>query len=793
MNLIKLCTKKLGPAILLSFFVLSLLHPVSVGAEEDQLLTTANSLLKKGVPGYRSLEAGYRGLEAGYDALNDFNPVSRFTDSIFAEARKKAVLILEDSVKWTAAASLSVSALGLGLSGKLFDFVLDFTVFDLTKTFELFKDFIDGGWVFFRDISNILFIFLILVAAIKIIIGGNLYGQKKILGKIIIVALLMNFSLFFTKLVIDVSNVATVGIYNAFVEDSLGSGGGEIEISEAVMGYLRVVSLYNLKSGAGSEARDMFDGGNLSQWIALAVFGNIIMWITMFVFLSASVMFITRLIVFLIAMLLSPVAFISTLLPSGSSFFKKWQEQLTKSALYGPSFFILLYITFLFSSKAFDSGSDNVIEGVNLGAGSFSAIVASAAPDPATIALVLNYVMVVFFLFITIFYSGKISSSGAGGLKSLTGLGTRGAGGLVFGGAARLGRNTFGRAGNRLANSNFVKNREGGGFVGRNFGAALRNVGDYTAKASFDGRNAGISKLLKDVDLGKNKEGDKGYANKLKEITKKTEERDKRISAPSEKELEAKRIVSASEDLSKADKKVADAEKNTQSKERAVRDAIAAYMEMSDELLQLKRAEASGIASAPDTAGKMVNIDDAIASYEKYFANASGTIGQARQTQAQAAKEEESAKNDRESLSTNKYVDIVKNSNAEFLKEQSKLADAADERSTRFMNKLTQQGSLVNRLADKIVGDGGGTGKSHWARKAAALPLRAVAGKGRENAQLAYYDKKMKASSKESKNKKIIQEILGNDEDKSKDSQSSSSSNTPPTPPTPSTPPRPSS
>ena len=73
--------------------------------------------------------------------------------------------------------------------------------------------FINIGWAVVRDFSNIFFILVLLYVAIQTILGIG-HDTKKIIVNVIIMALLINFSMFFTKVVIDSSNILALVFYN---------------------------------------------------------------------------------------------------------------------------------------------------------------------------------------------------------------------------------------------------------------------------------------------------------------------------------------------------------------------------------------------------------------------------------------------------------------------------------------------------------------------------------------------------------------------------------------------------
>lgn len=75
-------------------------------------------------------------------------------------------------------------------------------------------NFLPGAWRIVRDFSNIFFILILLYIAIKMILGLGGAEIKKMIVQVVIVALLINFSMFFTQVVIDSSNILALIFYN---------------------------------------------------------------------------------------------------------------------------------------------------------------------------------------------------------------------------------------------------------------------------------------------------------------------------------------------------------------------------------------------------------------------------------------------------------------------------------------------------------------------------------------------------------------------------------------------------
>ena len=102
------------------------------------------------------------------------------------------------------------SAQILTLGGLIFDLMLGFSLSHAV----LNAPFAQNGWAVTRDLANMLFIFILLFIAIATILQISSYGAKSLLARLVIIALLLNFSLFITRVVVDVSNVTARLFYN---------------------------------------------------------------------------------------------------------------------------------------------------------------------------------------------------------------------------------------------------------------------------------------------------------------------------------------------------------------------------------------------------------------------------------------------------------------------------------------------------------------------------------------------------------------------------------------------------
>ena len=121
----------------------------------------------------------------------------------------------------------------LGIAGLILNGILKISVTDLSTRLSISS--IETTWRVLRDLANMSFIFILLYEGIRMILGLEGSNVKKVLSGIIIAAILINFSLFATKVVIDASNIITLGFYNSIVS----AGDTSTGLSGMLMNVLR--------------------------------------------------------------------------------------------------------------------------------------------------------------------------------------------------------------------------------------------------------------------------------------------------------------------------------------------------------------------------------------------------------------------------------------------------------------------------------------------------------------------------------------------------------------------------
>ncbi len=432
----------------------------------------------------------------------------------FVGAETSPSIFSIDSIKLAIAnIILGLAATILGLAGTLFNFVISYTL--------NFKEVIENvgvvniGWEIMRDLSNMAFIFILLAISIATILGIEKYNAKTLLKQVIIVALFINFSLFITNVIIDTANVFTVGFYNAITED-VGSGGTGNQAWDKGISNIFAQSL-NLET---VYAKATLEKKPVENILTMAFMGSIFLLVTAFVFFAAAILFMKRMIFLMFLMILSPFAFLGSILPATQSHAKNWWKTLFTEAFYAPIFMMFIYIVARgITSEAYqntigakNTGFDNIVTGTSGSGVSF---------------VIFNFILIIGLMIASIVSASKLGATGAKGMmgmgKGLKEWGTgrikagagAGAGAATFGATGRLGRRVIGGVASKTAD--WAKDKE---FATNSIGKFGVDKVRKLADASFDVRN--IPKVGKALGLGTGIKG--GYKTKVIEQEKKRKE-----------------------------------------------------------------------------------------------------------------------------------------------------------------------------------------------------------------------------------------------------------------------------
>ncbi len=288
----------------------------------------------------------------------------------------------------------------LWVAGHLFNYALNLTlskdIFGLTV--------IGTGWEVSRDLVNIFFIFILLYIAIATILQIAGYGIKDLLVKVIIIALLVNFSLVITKVVIDASNILAMEFYSQMGKD----------ISATMMKGLNLATIYDGKKLKDPETGE--DKISALTVIIVGLGGAALMLVTTFVFLAATALFAIRTVYLLFLMILSPLAFMAMILPSTKKYASQWWEKLFSQAFFAPAFMFMIYLVvkiisddgFKASISAGSAGSTGIVVDASA---SLSATMSSK--DAGALGVLVHFIILIGLMIGSLIVASKMGAVGA--------------------------------------------------------------------------------------------------------------------------------------------------------------------------------------------------------------------------------------------------------------------------------------------------------------------------------------------------------------------------------------------
>lgn len=224
--------------------------------------------------------------------------------------------------------------------------IIQFSIVEMSQQVNTISA-INIGWEAFRDIANLTFIFIILFIAIGLIIGNETYNTRSVMVRLIIVALLINFSLFFTKVVIDSSNILAIEFYKKTgIEEARAADSG---FAGMLMGVTNVGSIYSLEAGGVTNLSGVTGdriAGVLTkptEFFVMLIMSAVFLLVLTFVFIAMGVLLLSRFVMLIFLMVASPLAFAAYILPSTASWTRQWWNNLIKNAFFAPAFFILMW------------------------------------------------------------------------------------------------------------------------------------------------------------------------------------------------------------------------------------------------------------------------------------------------------------------------------------------------------------------------------------------------------------------------------------------------------------------
>jgi len=310
----------------------------------------------------------------------------------------------------------------LTVAGTVFNWVVIRTVFQFGTYFGTSEGMLTA-WGIMRDIANIGLLFGFIFMGVLLILnvdgGGHGHGggmsAKKAIPRLIIFAVLLNFSLFASQAVIDISNAfsasfATLAGDQCDTVTSSGegaTGGQDVEscvnegISGNIMAAAGLTKLFSIDA-MGSGFNNLVD--QPYQYTISLIMLSIFVLVTAMVLLAGAIMLIIRVVILSLLMVTSPIGFAGMVIPKLEGIANMWWSKLISQSFFAPVYLLLIFI------------SIKLTEGLMQGNASLAdAMIANQGNTVAgNMQVVMVFLIVIGFMIASLMAASKMGAMGAG-------------------------------------------------------------------------------------------------------------------------------------------------------------------------------------------------------------------------------------------------------------------------------------------------------------------------------------------------------------------------------------------
>jgi hypothetical protein len=326
-----------------------------------------------------------------------------------------------DTLAYLAYLVMSLVGWILGKVGIILNWIIVITVFEFGAYFGNSNGMLIA-WGILRDIGNLLVLFGFIYAGIMMILDLHSFDARKTIPRLIIFAVLLNFSLFASELVVDASNVLAAAIYKQAGNNSInGCTGGNLTACGTGSNGDQVTAV----GIAGMIMQDSYTGSSLhpkkldppldkgkDNRVMIYTGTTILFSVVIMIMLAAIVMFFTRAVTLTILLVTSPIGFAGMAIPQLEGRAREWWHKLIANAFFAPVFLLIILIGL------------KIIEGINgtiTGNGQISGSLADALSSNSSGAGV-GTIFFVFGIVVAFFMAALVfaKNSGAAGATLAT-------------------------------------------------------------------------------------------------------------------------------------------------------------------------------------------------------------------------------------------------------------------------------------------------------------------------------------------------------------------------------------
>ncbi len=209
---------------------------------------------------------------------------------------------------------------------------------------NLRNDLVLAGWRFTTGLTNLLLIIIFVAIALTYILKIETFAAKKALPRLIIVALLINFSLVFVGIFVDIAQITLNSIINALGGNIFSTVALPLALMQLpfLLIFILVFVVYTavaLIPPANVAASYLLAAGVTIAFftgpLMLVTFLGIVTYVLASVFFSVFMFFLFRLAMIWILAIFAPLAFACWILPQTQKYWQKWLNALIEWLTFG--------------------------------------------------------------------------------------------------------------------------------------------------------------------------------------------------------------------------------------------------------------------------------------------------------------------------------------------------------------------------------------------------------------------------------------------------------------------------
>lgn len=195
---------------------------------------------------------------------------------------------------------------------------------------------VERGWPFVQGVANLGFILALIFIAITVVLRLDNFNVKKLIPRLLLAALLVNFSLLIGVILIDLSRVLMAIMVKAL---------GNTSVEDIAVDILFTSKIFNQALQFKRVLSDPGAGFNIVTDSTLKmVIAAVFIWGLLGAFFTLMVGLFMRYIMLILLLIVSPLAYLALAFPGMGSLATRWWKEFIKYVFYGP---IVLFVLVL--------------------------------------------------------------------------------------------------------------------------------------------------------------------------------------------------------------------------------------------------------------------------------------------------------------------------------------------------------------------------------------------------------------------------------------------------------------